>query len=249
MSTVKSFLSSSMDRWRARPPVAQVSQGTGLTGFPQRPAAGQGFVQSPVRPGGFSQPAQLPAFNPSGANQPAANAQPVPTAAAQGSSPGGGVSAAANYLNPQSVLMQGYNNTALGNTNLDITQAAGYGMSDYGYTGQDTNNDGIPDAGFAVDPNNPYSKAAALQRAYDQRGRGIGTSMAAQGQLYSGANQRLKDDNEFQRGGAEDANQQAFKRLMEELIRKRRDASLGTEQANSQINWDALVASLQSRPT
>lgn len=247
MSLVKSFLSKNMNQWRARPPVAQVSQGTGLSGFPQRPSGGNGFSQSPVRPGGMVTPSPLPAFNPSGANQPPANAQPVPTPVT--SSPNNSVAAASSYLDPYSALMQGYNNTSLGNTNLDITQAAGYGASDYGYTGQDTNGDGIPDSGFAVDPNNPYSKAAALQRAYDQRGRGLQNSMAARGQLNSGAYQGQRDADAFENDAANDANQKAFQRLMEDLIRKRRDAALGTSQANTTIDYNALVAALQSRPT
>lgn len=45
-------------------------------------------------------------------------------------------------------------------------------------------------AGGQVDPRNPYSQAMHLQRSWEQDQRGISTSMAARGQLYSGARQR-----------------------------------------------------------
>jgi hypothetical protein len=65
------------------------------------------------------------------------------------------------------------------------TQRQG-GLLDYGYT-QDQS------GGLAFDPNNPYSRAAVLKRHYDESRRGTGTSLAAQGQLYSGAYQTAQD--------------------------------------------------------
>lgn len=41
-----------------------------------------------------------------------------------------------------------------------------------------------------IDTRNPYSQAMALQRGWEQDQRGVSTSMAARGQLYSGARQR-----------------------------------------------------------
>lgn len=55
---------------------------------------------------------------------------------------------------------------------------------------------------IAVDPANPFSRAALLQRSYDQAKRGSTNSYAARGQLYSGALQNAQDENTFgfQRG-------------------------------------------------
>lgn len=50
--------------------------------------------------------------------------------------------------------------------------------------------------GLTVDPNNPYSKAAQLQRSYDNAKRGTTNSMAAQGQLYSGALTNAQNTND-----------------------------------------------------
>jgi hypothetical protein len=60
------------------------------------------------------------------------------------------------------------------------------GLLGYGYT-QDQSGE------LAFDPNNPYSRAAVLKRHYDESRRGSGTSLAAQGQLYSGAYQTAQD--------------------------------------------------------
>jgi hypothetical protein len=55
------------------------------------------------------------------------------------------------------------------------------------------------DYGFAkdgtIDPNNPYSRAALLQRSYQDTQRGTGTSYAAAGQYNSGAYQRMQGRN------------------------------------------------------
>jgi hypothetical protein len=49
-------------------------------------------------------------------------------------------------------------------------------------------------ANGAIDPNNPNSRAAMLQRSYQQGQTGDNTSFAAQGQLYSGAYQNQIND-------------------------------------------------------
>lgn len=58
------------------------------------------------------------------------------------------------------------------------------------------------DTGFGpdgqVDLSNPYNQALMLQRSYEQAQKGINTSMAAQGQLYSGARRTKQREAAFQ---------------------------------------------------
>lgn len=63
-------------------------------------------------------------------------------------------------------------------------------LADYGY------NEGVGGS-LTVNPNDPFSKAALLQRTYDQRRTGNTNSYAARGQLYSGALQNAQDAANF----------------------------------------------------
>jgi hypothetical protein len=76
------------------------------------------------------------------------------------------------------------------------------GLQEYGYT---ENQQG----GVAFDPTNPFSRASLLRKSYQESQAGNQTSMAARGQLYSGALQNQQDftqagfnqsDNALQRG-------------------------------------------------
>ena len=151
------------------------------------------------------------------------------------------------YLDPNSALRKQQLGTRRDNAYADITQDAGRHMTEYGYTGQDTNNDGIPDSGFQVDPNNPFSRAALLQRSYDQAQRGTTNSMAAQGQLYSGALQNALNEDRFQFDRGTDQNMKAFDRGLTEFMRGRRDAGQNFEEGVSNIDWEALVQALAAR--
>jgi hypothetical protein len=65
--------------------------------------------------------------------------------------------------------------------------------SQYGYSySQDPSNPLSVSVG-GVDTSNPYSRAALLQRSYDNTKRGNTTSLAARGQLYSGALQNAQN--------------------------------------------------------
>jgi hypothetical protein len=67
-------------------------------------------------------------------------------------------------------------------------------LADYGY-GATYDADGNV-ASLTVDPNNPYSRAAQLKRSYDQSKTGTTNSLAARGQLYSGAMTNAQDAND-----------------------------------------------------
>jgi hypothetical protein len=70
-------------------------------------------------------------------------------------------------------------------------------LADYGYTASGYDSSGAP-TGLAFDPNNPFSRAALAKRTYDQTQAGTTNSMAARGQLYSGAREQATAGNEFQ---------------------------------------------------
>lgn len=70
-------------------------------------------------------------------------------------------------------------------------------LSDYGYSGQfDPTTHQLVAGSLRVDPNNPYSKAAQLQRSYDNAKRGTTNGLAARGQLYSGAMANAQNSND-----------------------------------------------------
>lgn len=166
---------------------------------------------------------------------------PAPTQPATAPAP----SAPGTFQNPMSLLMKQQNESAFGNVHLDTVEDAGIAGSRFGYTGQDINGDGIPDTGFQVDPNNPFSRASLLQRQYDQAKRGTTTSMAASGQLYSGALQRQQDELGFQNAQRQDANRVDYAQVLSALRRQLRDASLGRTRANTEVDYSALVAAIQ----
>jgi hypothetical protein len=94
---------------------------------------------------------------------------------------------------PEPVYDSLYNNELAGAQADWETTMAGIGLSRsrLGY-----------DSGFGAngqaDLSNSYSQALMLQRSWEQAGRGINNSMAARGQLYSGARQRGQNEANFQ---------------------------------------------------
>lgn len=195
--------------------------------------------------GGFSQP-QVPvgAWNAATTTNPPKVTPPPP--APPKAVTGAPSDVATSYLNPRAGALKGFNNSARDNIYADIAKNAGNAMVDYGYTGRDSNGDGIPDTGFTVDPSNPFSKAQLLMRQYSQAKSGTKTSMAAQGQLYSGALQTALDELGFQEQGAMDSNLKGFNRYLDSLVQGRRDAGLQAERANADVDWDALVAAINA---
>jgi len=82
--------------------------------------------------------------------------------------------------------------------------------------------------------NNPYSRAAMLQRSYNQNQRASINTMAARGQLYSGATQNAANANTFNYGSAYDALSKDF---------GARQGQIGTQR---QAASDALAAANES---
>lgn len=231
---------------RKRKMTSTMTGGTGVWSG----ASSTGFTKPPTLTvsggiGGFSQP--NPTLAPSWTAAPN-SVPPIGGATAPSApTPEQKQAAATSFLTPHATALKGFNTSARDNIFADLTKSAGYAQADYGYTGQDTNGDGIPDSGFNVDPNNPFSRAALLQKRYTEAKQGTTNSMAAQGQLYSGALQTAQDENSFQNQAGIDENQKAFNRYLDSLISGRRDASLATERENAGIDWDALVAAVNAR--
>lgn len=85
------------------------------------------------------------------------------------------------------------------------------------------------DTGFGangqVDLSNPYNQALMLQRSYEQGQRGTTNSMAAAGQLYSGANQRAHDEGTFQYERSRNTLQTGAQRAYEDMTLAERQAA------------------------
>lgn len=114
------------------------------------------------------------------------------------------------------------------------------GLSDYGFQ------EG-PNGTLTFDPNNPFSKAALLKKAYDTNRRSTANSMAAGGQLYSGARQNALDlvgRNQLQ---AEDAQQKTLQAFLASNTRRRGQAQTDYETAAGQAYGDRL-SRFQSNP-
>jgi hypothetical protein len=78
-------------------------------------------------------------------------------------------------------------------------------------------NYGLGEAGGSV-ASNPYSRAALLQKSYDQNQVRTQNSMAASGQLYSGATQNARNLNVGNYGQARDSLQKDFDARMGQTI-------------------------------
>jgi hypothetical protein len=94
----------------------------------------------------------------------------------------------------------------IGNRNVAIgTGEAAYQQGNLGF-----------DAGYnpdgTVNTANPYSRAALLQLGYEDSRRGTTNSLAAQGQLYSGAMLNAQARNDFTYGANEAANRLGYQR-------------------------------------
>jgi hypothetical protein len=93
---------------------------------------------------------------------------------------------------------------------------------------------------MTVDPNNPYSRASLLQRSYQQGQAGTTNSMAARGQLYSGATQRGLDEGTFNYSRNTDALQKAYQGSLNELEQKKSQGMFDLDQQQLDADTDRL---------
>lgn len=76
----------------------------------------------------------------------------------------------------------------------DLSGQQSRSLLDYGYNASYDQAGGV--SGLSFDPSNPFSRAALLQKSYQQNKSGTLNSMAARGQLYAGALQQAQDVND-----------------------------------------------------
>lgn len=112
-----------------------------------------------------------------------------------------------------------YNTTTAGLDNQERQLGVNYGMGQYG----------------GDIASNPYSRAALLQRSYDQNQKRSLNSMAAAGQLYSGSTTNAYNLNRFNRDQASDALAKDFQARIDRIGFERRAAQdqLATENAQA----------------
>lgn len=129
-------------------------------------------------------------------------AQPDPTFLAQ---------VAANNLGYGTALGQlpGALNRASADYGYQVNYTPGARLADGSVDPNDPNSLGSYSVG-GVDPSNPNSRAALLQKSYENNQRGNTTSLAARGQLYSGALQNAQDASLSNFNAQSAANQREF---------------------------------------
>lgn len=112
------------------------------------------------------------------------------------------------------------------------------GLLNYGYT-QDQS------GGLAFDPTNPYSQAAILKRNYDQSRASSGISLAARGQLYSGAYQNAQDYANRQELQSSDALQKQLMAFLSQNTQAGAQAGVAYEQGVGQAGGDRISRALE----
>lgn len=105
--------------------------------------------------------------------------------------------------------------TARDNAYYSIGYNLQEGANDYGFSYTQDPSTGAYGTDLSVDPANPFSKMALLQRSYEQQKAGTMNSYAADGQINSGAYQRMKRENQFQNDAGNDELKKAFRRLLQ----------------------------------
>lgn len=116
------------------------------------------------------------------------------------------------------------NQTQAGLDDQERQLGAGYGMGQYG----------------GDIASNPYSRAALLQRSYNQGQRASTNTLASRGQLYSGAASNAFTANRGNFAQAQDALQRDYAARMGQIEGRRQDAANAFSDANEAANRDAV---------
>jgi hypothetical protein len=106
---------------------------------------------------------------------------------------------------------------------------------------------------FALDPSNPFSRAALLQRHYDQSQAGATNGLAARGQLYSGALQNAQNENRFQLDQGNNANLSSLQAQLQALAGRRTGAISDAADSNTSALGTSITnaqnQAIANRPT
>lgn len=132
---------------------------------------------------------------------------------------------------------QGENNAQrnYGNTLAQIGSNWALTQQEYGLEGP-----------YADASSNPYSKAALLQRSYDNARRG--TTNSAGLQLYAGSTVNAQNANTFHYNEGYDSLQKGFARAGAEKISAEQAAQERLQSAAEEANWRRIEAGLQAEP-
>lgn len=206
-----------------------------VTSRVQQQTTGRGRIVQPL-PGRWGMP--VPGRYPSSTTSTGAAAAPAPAVPAAPAAPQYNVSNLppdASY-DAQIAALQRQRDDQI----AALVQQRSSGLLDYGFT------EG-PSGALAFDPNNPYSKAALLKKTYDTNRRSTGNSMAAGGQLYSGAYQNAQDLISRNQLQSEDSLQRALIGFLAQNTQRRTAAGTNFETAAMQAYGDR-VGRFQSNP-
>lgn len=116
------------------------------------------------------------------------------------------------YIGAQSLANTQYANTTTNLFNQENQRALDIGGTLTRDAGQNITGANIDYS--TIDVTNPFSKAALLKRSYDQQREGTTNSMAAQGQLYSGALLNARGNQQF----GYEANQDSLSKQLQEIV-------------------------------
>jgi hypothetical protein len=111
-------------------------------------------------------------------------------------------------------------------------------LADYGYTA--TFDDQGKVTGLTYDPSNPFSRAALLRKHYQQAKTGTTNSLAAHGQLYSGAMVNAQDANDRGYLQGENTLQSGLTGRLTGFAQRRREAGTRHEQDLSQAGAERV---------
>ena len=103
------------------------------------------------------------------------------------------------------------------------------------------------DFGFD-DPSNPFNRLKMMERMYQQSKTGTTNSMAAQGQLYSGALERQQDDLSFRESGDRDSLRRNYDDLLGGIQARRLGLTTGADEDVSNADYDRILAAMENRP-
>lgn len=112
-------------------------------------------------------------------------------------------------------------------------------MADYGYTGTFDAQGNL--TGRAVDPNNPFSRAALLKRTYDQRAGSNINNYASRGMLQSGAYNAAKDNTDFGFLQGTNENERSLDAILGGLIGRTRSANTNYESGLTEAGAENLA--------
>ena len=146
-------------------------------------------------------------------NQRGSGAPPKPNPAPQGAAAAKPPPKPAQTFDSQYTADIGQLNYDAGNRLIDIDERRDRLGFDTGLSGLDADNNGELD----LDPRNAYSQAMHLQRMWEQSRSGTSVSMAARGQLYSGARARALEAVDYDRNKSFAQLQEGTRRGYEDL--------------------------------